>query len=276
MAKSGIQGLAKGRSDIFRLAPEDITVKDGWNSRDFSDPDNIAHVQTIMESIRDIGILEPITVYWEDNQVVLENGETRLRAVMLLREEGVVFDTIPAQTSSRHASEADRIAAQMVRNSGKPFTVMEQSKVFTRLRELGWEYPAISDRVGLTVERVRQITSLSTVGDDTLKSIQAGEISPTVVQRILAKTDSPDAADKAVKDAVDKAKAEGKSKAGPRHVAPAAKPQKKIAVDYRDLLERLVDRIALNEENSEPDPVTFTGEVTPDLWAAIVAALEVK
>jgi ParB-like chromosome segregation protein Spo0J len=268
MAKSGIQNLAKARSDLLHLDPTDIRVLDDWNSRDFEDPENIAHVAGLIESIRDVGVLEAVTVYWKDGGAILENGESRLRAVMALREQGVEIKTIPALASSRHASDADRVAAQMVRNSGKPFTVLEQARVFTQLSGFGWPDKDIAARCGLTVERVRQIMSLASVPQATQDLIKAGKISATVVQRIANKADTPEAVDAAVKAAVSAATKDGSAKAGPRHVAPASKPTPKAKVDFRELLSRLIDNLEDTENHG-----SLLAAIHPPLLAEIKEAL---
>lgn len=217
MAKKGIQGLASGRSDTYKVDPRLLTIKPGFNCRDFSDPANIEHVSTLAESIREVGVKEPLTVIMEGDTPVVTNGESRLRAVMMLIEQGVEIATVPVQTEPRHSSEADHIASQIVRNAGKPFTVMEQCRVFIRLSDLGWTPAEIGKRAGLTAERVQQIMSLNQASETVREKIQAGEVSPTLVQKAIAK-EGPKAAEKTIVKAVERAKSEGKKKATPRHV----------------------------------------------------------
>lgn len=275
---AGIKGLASGRSDLFRLNPDLMVVKDDWNARDFEDPDNIAHVERLAESIREVGVKEPLTVYMEDGHPVLTNGESRLRAVRLLQSQGVEVPSVPVQTEPKHASEADKLASQIVRNSGRPFSVLEQSQVFVRLSALGWEDKVIASRSGLTTERVRQIMSLNQAPKATRKLIQQGKVSATVVQRIVAKAKDPKDIDTKVKAAVAKATAEGKSKAGPRHVEktkPAKKPEvKSTAADFKKALKTVVDGTNVPAGTYGEDELAFTLVVAEDTWDAIKRLLK--
>lgn len=233
MTKSGIQGLAEGRSDLFRLNPDLIQIEEGWNARDFEDPDNVAHVEALAESIREVGVKEPLTVYMRDGAPVLTNGESRLRAVRLLQSQGVEIASVPVQTEPKHSSEADRLASQILRNSGRPFTVLEQCQVFVRLLDYGMTERDIATRAGMTIERVRQIVSLNQAPAATKKLVKQGRVSATVVQRVIAKSKSAADINEKVKAAVAKAESEGKKKAGPRHIAATSKP-KAADVEFDD------------------------------------------
>lgn len=233
-SKSGIQGLAEGRSDLFRLNPDLIVIEDGWNARDFEDPENQAHVQALAESIREVGVKEPLTVYMRDGEPVLTNGESRLRAIRLLQAEGVEIATVPVQTEPKHASEADRLASQILRNSGRPFSVLEQCSVFVRLLDHGMTERDVATRAGMTVERVKQIVSLNQAPAATKKLVKQGRVSATVVQRVIAKSSSAAEINEKVKAAVAKAEAEGKKKAGPRHVGVSAPKAPRAEVEFDD------------------------------------------
>lgn len=276
MAKSGIQGLAAGRSDLFRIDPRVLTIKDGWNARDFSDPENQRHVETLAASIREVGVQEPLTVVMEDGHPVVTNGESRLRAVRMLLDEGVDIKTVPVQTEARHASDADKLASQIVRNSGKPFTVIETSHVFARLIGYGWTEKDVAARAGLTVERVRQILTLNAAPASVRKKVRSGAISATVVQRIAAKADgdSKKIADQ-VDAAIQKAKEDGKTKASPRHVRAANghDAPRKPRVSHRDLLAELLS-YAGAEEGYEDGDVTVRLTVPNARWKEIQAAVK--
>lgn len=260
MAKHGIAGIAEGRTDLFRMDPKNIVVREGWNSRDFDDPENQAHVEALAASISEVGVKEPLSGYLEDDKFVLTNGESRYRAVMLLLSRGVEVKTVPVMPEPRHASEADHIASQFIRNSGRPFTPMENAKLFTRLLDLGWTEKDISSRTGMTIERVQQIAKLNAVPESVKHYVRKGSISPTLVQRIQAKAKNAAEIEAQVEEAIATATAEGKTKATPRH-APTAKPKALQAdtgprTNYRELFEELMSYLG-------PDEVT-TSTVGPD------------
>ena len=277
MAKHGIAAIAEGRTDLFRMDPRKIVIRPGWNSRDFDLPENQEHVSLLAESIREVGVREPLAGYLDDGEFVLTNGESRLRAVLKLLAEGVEIKTVPVQPEPRHASEADHLASQIIRNSGKPFTPMENARVFARLLDFGWTAQEIAKKTGITVERVNQIAKLNSVTETVRKVVQAGEITPTLVQRIQAKAKSATEVEEQVLEAIRTAKSEGKAKATPRHVKPKEPKAAPTAArtNYRELFEELMSY--LDTEDTESGESTIVQFSMPAArWDAIKAAAKTQ
>lgn len=217
---TGIKAIAQGRSDLHRVDPKLIQVREGWNCRDFSDPENMDHVNRLVESIRSEGVKEPLTVEMDGETPFLTNGECRLRAVMTLIESGHEVKTVPVQVERKIGGDADRMVAQITRNAGKPFTALENAELFTRLTDSGLTTRDIADKSGYTIERVRQLLALAKATPATKKAIQSGDVAATTVQRALTKAATPEEAEAAVLAGVKTAKETGKGKAKPRDVAP--------------------------------------------------------
>lgn len=123
--KKGIQDLALGRSDVFRLDPRALQIEPGWNSRtsdfDPADPEDLSLAHQIAEG----GVKEPITVYMKNGVPVVTNGHRRRAATLYALDVlGAEIKSVPVQTEPKHASEADRVLSQIVRNSGKPLAPM--------------------------------------------------------------------------------------------------------------------------------------------------------
>lgn len=270
--KGGIQGLSSGRSDVFRIDPRKLQIREGFNCRDFDLPDNIQHIEELAISIREVGVQEPLTVVMEGGVPYLTNGECRLRAVLKLLDEGVEILTVPVQTEPRYASEADHYASQLTRNSGRGFTVIEQARLFSKLMGFGWTEKLIAGRAGMTPDRVRQILSLNRATPAVLDAIGKGEIAATTVQRELAGSD-PSEAEERILNAVQRAKAEGKTKAGPRHVPKAAPPAPKQAeprVNWKELLFEVLGYMKFPDDEKGDQKGTF--EIPEDRWSRINAA----
>lgn len=280
MAKTGIAALAEGRTDLFRMDPRKIVVKEGWNSRDFDLPENKEHVAHLARSIQEVGVKEPLTGYLNDGEFVLTNGESRLRAVMSLIEQGVDVKTVPVQPEPRHASEADHLASQIIRNSGKPFTPIENAKVYAKLMDLGWTAKEIAEKTGMTPERVNQIAKLNTVTPKVRKHIQKGEITSTLVQRIQSKAKDAKEVETKVVAAIKKAKTEGKKKATPKHAKSGPSIPAKPKVDYKALFLELMSCIEPTvaggiAEKGNTD-VWVGGDVPADSWQAMLSVTKKK
>ncbi len=176
-----IKDIAQGRSDIYRVDPKLIQTKEGWNSRDASDPANAEHIATLAASIKEIGVKKPLVCYMENEIVYVTDGHCRLQAVMQLINAGVEIKTVPVMVEDRFANEADRIFSQIVHNQGKPLTAIEQAKVFKRLIDLGWAQKDIAVKAGMSGGRVSQLLELLTLPLVLQKFITEGKASATMV-----------------------------------------------------------------------------------------------
>ena len=282
-SKNGISGIKVGRSDLWKLDPRHITVKDGWNQRDFDDPDNIAHVQELKASIKEVGVKEPLTVVMEGDVPFLTNGECRLRAIMELIKDGVDIKSVPVQTEPRSASAADRVASQLIRNSGKGFTPLEMAGVVAQLDGHGWTDKEIASKAGLVPERIAGLKFLNQATADIRKLIQGGKISATMAEKEIRKV-GPEEAEKTLLAAVSEAEGQGKAKAGPRHVkatkktdsggtasADTTEPKKtKVNADYQALFMELLD--AIGDETVDEDTVSAEMQIDKVRWDAILKA----
>lgn len=267
MTASGIKAAAGGRSDLFRVDPRKLTIEAGWNCRDFTSPENLDHIAELKHSIAAKGVQEALTVRMDGEKIILTNGECRLRAVRELIDDGIDVALIPVQVEPRYANEADHVESQIVRNSGKPFTPLEQSAVFIRLINLGRSEADLAAVAGYTVERVRQIASLNTATEKVKKLIRVGQISATMAQRALERAKDPKAAEAMIGKAVIKAKNDGKLKPGPRHLA-APKPPKPLKSTKRDFHELLAQVVSYaNTVANEDGSVTCI--VPKALWKQI-------
>lgn len=225
---TGLASISEGRSDIHRIAPKLIHVKPNWNSRDFKDPANIEHVEMLAKSIAEIGVQEPITVNWENGKAWLEDGECRLRATLYAIEFlKADIKTIPCKTGDRYANEADRLFSQRIRNSGKPFTVLEDAKLFKRLLSLGWQQGDIAKKAGISAARVSQILEYNTMPEGVKTMVQNGQVAPSTAM-VVVKAEGA-AAEELLAKGITIANAEGKKKVMAKHIEGGAPKVNKAA-----------------------------------------------
>ena len=182
-----IKDVASGRSDLYRLDPQIIQIKEGWNSREANDPQNASHVAELAASIKEVGVKKPLVCYMENDIVYVTDGHCRLQAVMHLIEQGVEIKTVPVMVEDRFSNEADRIFSQIVHNAGKPLTSLEQAKVFKRLVDLGWAQKDIALKAGISGGRVSQLLELNTLPVILQKYIIEGKASANMVLQTYKK-----------------------------------------------------------------------------------------
>jgi len=239
---TGLASISEGRSDIHRIAPHNIHVKSGWNSRDFKDPSNIEHVEMLAKSIAEVGVKEPLTVNWEDGKAWLEDGECRLRATLYAIEFlKADIKTIPCKVGERYANEPDRLFNQHLRNSGKPFSILENAKLYKRLLDMGWNQGDIAKRAGVSAARISQVLDYNTLPEGVKTMVHNGQVAPSTAMAVVKAEGT--AAEAALKQGIAVAQAEGKTKVMQRHVGEATggvpKVNKAVAVkeafEYADI-----------------------------------------
>lgn len=211
-----MKDLAKGRSEIFRFSPYDLHVKEGWNSREEDDPENVAHIDALAKSIAEVGVKETLTVYIEDGKAYVSNGHCR-RAAAIRAIEHYNADrelTVPVKAEDKEATEADRIFSQIVRNTGKPFSPLEQATAFKKLNDAGMTDAEIARQAGISRAYVGQLTTLAEMPASIKKYVREGSVAATLaIQIVKANEGDVKKIGADMKAAVAAAKAAGKGKA---------------------------------------------------------------
>lgn len=210
--QSGLASVSQGRSDLFRLDPRVLKVRDGWNCRDLGAQDTREHIEGLALSIAEVGVKEPLTVFWEDGAAWVSDGHCRLKATLLAIKNGADIKTVPVKSEERHANDADRLFSQVIRNSGKPFSALESAKVYQKLLGYGWTQAEIAKKAGVSQARVSQVLELLTLPEGVKQMVSAGQVSPSLAVAAVAEHSSAKA-ENILKGAVAAAKEEGRTKA---------------------------------------------------------------
>ena len=137
----------------------------------------------LSRSIEAVGVKEPLTVYTDNGTIYVSDGHCRLKAAMLCIERGVDLKTVPVKTGGRGESEADRVAATLIRNSGKKPTPLEQSRAVKRLVDLGWQIKDIAAKVGLTVAWANELLDFNAAPEDVKALVANGTVSSSVAMK---------------------------------------------------------------------------------------------
>lgn len=234
--QGGIKDLAVGRSDIFRLDPKSIRIREGWNLRNTETPEYKAGIIDLKNQIIAAGgVKEALTVQWEDGAPWLTNGHRRMTAVALALSEGHEIPFVPVQTEGRNVSDVDCVLSQILRNSGVPFTPMENAGVFKRLQDLGLTLVEIGAKVGYTEARVRQTIDLLALPEPVKTHVDAGTVAPTTAAEVVKRV-GREKAGEVIAKGVEKAKEKGRTRVMRKDVA---------------------DLIGDEEPEEKPDPTTL-------------------
>ncbi len=238
----GIMDLAPRRGNLYDFDPRLLKVESGWNSRIVTfDPANEEDL-ALACSIAEVGVKQPLTVYMKDGEPTVTDGHRRLAATLYaidtLKAE---IKAIPVQTEAKHASEADRVLSQLVRNQGKPLAPIEKASVYAKLTDLGWKVPEIAKKVGASAQHVTELLTLRAGPAAVVEMVKAGEVSAGLAMSTLRdKRGDGTAATAALYEGLKRAQSEGKSKATAKHVERPA-PDLTKSVGYQAGLKRAVE-----------------------------------
>jgi ParB family chromosome partitioning protein len=257
MAKNtGIAQFSQGRSDVHRVDPRTLTLTEGWNTRDEND-ELTAHIEQLAQSIAEIGVKKPLEVKLEDGKLVIKDGHCRYRATMLAIKNGADIKTVPVISVDRYASDEELILNQVISNSGKPLTAMEQAKVFKKLLDFGWNQADIAKKVGMSNGRISQILSLLTMPVAAQALVASGAVSASLASKTVNGAETPQAGADALQKAVDAAAKAGRSKVKPADTGTAQKMTVKECFENSDI------------DNSDADAGFVTIKMPTEEWEFI-------
>lgn len=211
MAKTtGIAQFSQGKSEVHKVDPRLLVIKEGWNTREET-PELLEHIDMLAQSIAEVGVKNPIQIKLEDGKLIVKAGHCRTRAVIRAMDHyKAEIKTVPVVSVDRYASDEDLILEQVITNSGKPLTTMEEAKVYKKLLDMGWNQADIAKKVGKSGGRISQILSLLTMPIAAQQAVASGAISASLAQQVVKAAETPAQASQQLQKAVETAKAEGR------------------------------------------------------------------
>jgi len=210
-----IKQMAIGRKDVYILSPADIEEDPGWNVRE--ENEGLAlHIRELADSIKEVGVLQPLTAYMNDGVPTVTDGHCRLLAVKLAISEGAEIAGVPVRLEERYANEADRVLSMLTRNSGRKLTIPEQAEVVRRLLAYNWSEDMISRKTGSSRQHIGTLIKYLSSPAEVQEMVKNGEVSATTAVNTIRKEGNE--AVKTLKEGVEKARQEGKKKATSKHL----------------------------------------------------------
>ena len=211
MAKTtGLAQFREGRSDVHRSNPRLLVLEKGWNTRDDS-PELLDHIDQLALSIAEIGVRKPIEVKLVNGELIVRDGHCRVRATMrAIDHYKADIKTVPVTSVDRYANDADLILNQVISNSGKPLTALEEARVYKKLLDMGWQQVDIGKKVGKSNGRISQILDLLTMPVSVQASVATGAVSASLAQQVVKSAETSALASQVLQEAVAVAQSEGR------------------------------------------------------------------
>jgi ParB/RepB/Spo0J family partition protein len=173
-----------GHSDLFKVDPRKIAVRDGWNPRTFVDTDRLEELKA---SMRDNGFYsdKPLLLHRSGDQLTLISGHRRLQAVLELIDEGIPFVSVPA-VLDQTGDEGERLARALAANqNGVPLEPLDEAHAFKRLVGYGWEPKRIAAKVGRSLSHVYGRLKLLEADPDVLEAVEKREITTSDAVKVV-------------------------------------------------------------------------------------------
>lgn len=207
-----LRDLRLSARDQFMIDPRIIVVEDGHNPRNYSIPENRAHLDDLKASIRENGTISPLWVRYdaERKAAVLVDGECRLRANLELIAEGIEIEAVPC-IQVPGGNEPDRLLLAVVANQNKPLSELEVGGAFRKLYAFGWSEEKIAKKSGKTVGFIKRSMELADTPQAVQEMIKQQEVTPTLAISEIRKNGA--AAVETLKAKVEEARAKGRKTA---------------------------------------------------------------
>jgi len=174
-----IKELSVSKGTIYRIAPADIVIEDGFNCRqDYGD------IKELANSIVESGLKNPLRGYLKDGKFVVIDGHRRLKAINYAIKNGNDFKAVDCINDGK-SNEETRLFDQLTCNSGKAFTPIEQSEVINRLSNLGWKQKDIAKKLGKTQAFVSQSLKIHSLPQKAKSLIHEGVMAVSFALQIL-------------------------------------------------------------------------------------------
>lgn len=174
------QIIPSARREILDV-PLDQIVPNPRQPRSHFSP---AELEDLIASIKEHGVMQPVTVTKVANGYELIAGERRFRACSALG-----LKTIPA--ICREASEQQKLELALIENiQRQDLNAVEEAIAYKALvDEFGLTQEAVASRVGKSRSNVANILRLLDLPEDVLDALRDGKISKSHARTLLAEAD---------------------------------------------------------------------------------------
>jgi ParB-like chromosome segregation protein Spo0J len=176
------------------------------------DPTDTESMAWLVDSIDEGGIQQPLRGYKEGDFFISTDGNRRTAALVVLALMG---KELPARVPIRpetYRNEFDLLAVQVVSNSGKKLSALDEARIYDRALKLGYEEAEIATKLANgSVAKVRARLELLSLPSHAEKAVRAGYIAPTTAIQIQREADEKGIPPAQVQEAIESVIKEKKS-----------------------------------------------------------------
>jgi len=217
-AEKKIHGDDVSKVTSFAVAPHLLEIEEGFNARPLN-PDHVAEMSLAM---RNGATFPPLEVRVDDGRILIVDGHHRHAAALKAIAEG--FEIKALDCRHFRGNDAHRVAHMLNSASGLALTPLQLGIQYRKLINFGWSEAQIAGRRGKSVQHVKDMIQLAEANSDVHQAINAGQITGTAALKMVKQHGSK--AGEVIRETVEQAKAEGKTKVTPKALAGRGAPRK--------------------------------------------------
>lgn len=226
------------RGDGYSLDPRILVEREGFNVRDYNDPDVIAHIEEFADAYAKGHYVPPITVKVVDGKPEIREGHCRTRGALLAIERG--HDVKRVRVDEFKGDEFAETALLLTSADSLPLKALERVTVLKRMVNQGHTETEVAEAIGKTPEHVRQMLMMDQMPLELKRMVNAGQISPTYALELFKEHGT--AAVEVAQAGLEKAASNGKSKVTRKTVTGRRRLSPKVMNTLRDHMGKMADR----------------------------------
>lgn len=161
------------KTDLWRVDPRIIHEQEGFNLRDYEDPDVIEHIEGFAKSYAEGIYVPPLMLrVGDDDKIYVVEGHCRRRGAMLAIERGVELQFVDAV--SFKGNDVERVEVMLRSAEGLKLKPLKIAQGYLRLVRLGFTTIDIAQRMNKSRQHVDQMLMLANANHDVHQLVNSG------------------------------------------------------------------------------------------------------
>lgn len=227
-ANSAVTGVKK--NDVFMIPPTSLLEEEGFNERDYTDPDVEAQIEAFAQAYQQGQFVPPLVVRIDatTGEFFIVDGHQRRRGALRAIERGTPIEHLVCVPF--RGNNVDRVVCMLTSSEGLKLKPLGVARGYLRLLRLGQSVSEIAKGVGRTSQHVESMLVLAEANADVQGLVNSGAVSATTAIETV-REHGEKAGDLLAKKLAE-AKAQGKTKVKPSAIKQWAPPRKHAVAIY--------------------------------------------
>lgn len=174
-----------GKNDYLIIPLDMIEEEEGFNQRDYEDPEVIAHIESIAAAYEAANFVPPPIVRMEKatGRILVIEGHCRCRAAKLAVSRGLALERLNCIPFT--GGDAQRYALMANSSRGLPLKPVGLAITYQRMHRLGKTIPEIAKLVNHSAAHVTDMLLLADANTDVHLLVNSGAVTQTTAIQAL-------------------------------------------------------------------------------------------